>query len=147
MIDRIFVMAGFILIFTWLVRIISDMADMAKDIRYIKNWVSVQSLTVNATDITMAIDKAKSDLMVELACVGAKNNADILRVKDGFQEGDVIEIEGVRLFVIKRIARISGSLAGYIVIKNDGGSEYRAVEEVGSAKFVKHIDGCDDIFS
>ena len=149
MIYRIAVLAGIMVIICWLIRIISDMADIDMDIRYIKNWVSTQSVTTNAADIAIAIDKAKSDLMVEMACIGAKNNADIQRVKDGFQVGDVIELSGVLYFITKRITRVgsNGSLAGYMVVRNDGTSEYREIEDIGVAKFIKHIDGFDDAFS
>lgn len=124
--------------------------DLSSGIAYIKNWVSGQSLTMNAFDIVRAINEAKSDLMVEMACVGAKNNADILRLKDGFQVGDVIDLEGVRYFVTKRITKAgsNGSLAGYMVVRNDGTSEYWGIEDIDSgAKFIKHLDGFDDAFS
>lgn len=148
-----------VIIICWLILLIghictnSQIDEMARYIREIRFWVSTQSEFVNASDVvselTSVITESQKEIMVELACVGAKNNADILRLKDGFQVGDVIELGGVRYFVTKRITKAgsNGSLAGYMVVRNDGTSEYRTVEDIdGDAKLIKHLDGFDDAF-
>lgn len=131
----------------------SQIDEMARNIREIRFWVSTQSEFVNASDVlsklTSVITESQKEIMVEMACIGAKNNADILRLKDGFQVGDVIELGGVRYFVTKRITKVgsNGSLAGYMVVRKDGASEYWEIEEIDSdAKFIKHLDGFDDAF-
>ncbi len=149
-----------VLIICWLILLIgnicanSQIDEMARNIREIRFWVSTQSEFTNASDVisklTSVITESQKEIMVEMACIGAKNNADIQRVKDGFQVGDVIELGGVRYFVTKRITKVgsNGSLAGYMVVRNDGASEYWGIEDIDSdAKFIKHLDGFDDAFS
>lgn len=145
MIGRIFIVAGLAFICCWLIRINSDMADMASDIMYIKNWVAGQSLTTNAFDIVRAIEKAKSDLMVEMACIGAKNNADIQRVKDGFQVGDVFEAEGCQYLVLERMFNDDNFMGYRVVCSDDLVIRYASKEWASGAKLVRHDSWFDKI--
>lgn len=100
------------------------------------------------SDCALQVSDMEKNLTTEIACLATKNNEDIKRMKDGWQEGDVIESNGKLYFVLEPVydPNDGGNPCGYRLIDQDRACSYRAKELVENATLVKHTSGLSDIF-
>jgi hypothetical protein len=99
-------------------------------------------------DLDKKLDDINDHLTTEIACLATKNNEDIKRMKDGWQEGDVIESNGELYDVLAPVYNTNddGNLCGYRLIDQDRAYSYSAKELVENATLIKHTSGLSDIF-
>lgn len=132
--------AGFI------VGVVQSIVDINNKITEMFDDISLLKITSNNTLITMNSyystirenqTEIEKNLLTEIACLATKNNEDIKRMKEKFQQWDVIEIDN-DIWVIQKIDIAINGDSIYRVSNQRGEIASISSEQILNATFIKH---------
>lgn len=93
-------LAAFLYAYLYLWHAINSIKDSLENIRY--NCDNAYEIVTAKYMLQDCIINSHKELLTEIACLATKNNEDIKRAKEGFQQGDVIEYGGEEALVLEK---------------------------------------------
>ena len=93
-------------------------------------------------EILTEMDDQIDKVMIEIACLATKNNADIQRVREGYKPGDVIDYKGQKVIVLNCLKDNYGRFDEYRIYYLEEGELFDEDREKVEkySKFLRHVD-------